>query len=117
MVVGRRAAGIGCASDSIYGATRGRIITFATIAGTDGAGLPERVALMVGLASLVANGFAMSAGNYSRTKPARQNYEHVFAVDDEKTRLVVASRSSPLKAALSMFTMMMLCGLVPLISY
>lgn len=58
---------------------------------------------MVGLAGLVANGFAMSAGKYSRTKPTRQNYEHALAVEDEKTRLVVDSGNSAIKAALSMF--------------
>ena len=115
MVAGEQAACAGSARDTIYGAARGTIITFTTIAGTVGAGLPERAALVVGLASLAATGFALSAGNYRRTKAARRCYEHVFAITGEQTRLEPTGDS--LKGALSMFAVIVLCGLVPLITY
>jgi VIT family len=51
--------------DWIYGGIDGTVTTFAIVAGVVGAELPGTVVLVLGLANLVADGFAMGAGNYS----------------------------------------------------
>ena len=43
--------------DIVYGANDGIVTTFAVIAGVSGADLPMRVIIIVGSASLIADGF------------------------------------------------------------
>ena len=50
--------------DMVYGATDGVITTFAVVAGVKGAGLDPQVALILGAANLLADGFSMAASNY-----------------------------------------------------
>jgi VIT1/CCC1 family predicted Fe2+/Mn2+ transporter len=57
------------------------VTTFAIVAGVVGAGLPSRVVLVLGLANLVADGFAMAAGNYSGTQAERDDYDRLLAVE------------------------------------
>jgi VIT1/CCC1 family predicted Fe2+/Mn2+ transporter len=49
--------------DLVYGANDGIITTFAVVSGVVGAGLSERVILILGFANLVADGFSMGASN------------------------------------------------------
>ena len=49
--------------DWIYGGIDGTVTTFAIVAGVVGADLPGTVVLVLGVANLVADGFAMGAGN------------------------------------------------------
>src|ERR1017187_9354166 len=67
--------------DWIYGGIDGTITTFAIVAGVVGADMPGRVVLVLGLANLVADGFAMGAGNYSGTKADSDFYKHQLAVE------------------------------------
>ena len=50
--------------DIILGANDGVVTTFAVIAGATGAGLSRGVVLIMGVANLLADGFAVGAGNY-----------------------------------------------------
>jgi VIT1/CCC1 family predicted Fe2+/Mn2+ transporter len=50
--------------DLVFGANDGLITTFAIVSGVVGAGLPERVILILGFANLVADGFSMGASNF-----------------------------------------------------
>ena len=50
--------------DIVYGANDGIVTTFAVVAGSMGAGLSREVILILGIANLLADGFAMGAGNY-----------------------------------------------------
>ncbi|MDX1612427.1 MAG: VIT1/CCC1 transporter family protein [Candidatus Thermoplasmatota archaeon] len=50
--------------DIVYGASDGIVTTLAVIAGVAGAGLSPVVALVLGLANLLADGVSMGAGNY-----------------------------------------------------
>lgn len=50
--------------DFIYGAIDGIVTTFAVIAGAAGAGLGDRVVIILGVANLLADGFSMSVSNY-----------------------------------------------------
>lgn len=58
--------------DIVYGAIDGAVTTFAVIAGVVGAGLPNGVIIVLGLANLLADGFSMAVGNYLGTKADRQ---------------------------------------------
>lgn len=50
--------------DMVYGALDGVITTLAVISGASGASLESHVALILGLANLVADGISMGASNY-----------------------------------------------------
>jgi len=67
--------------DWIYGGIDGTITTFAIVAGVVGADLPGMVVLVLGLANLIADGFAMGAGNYSATKADSDDYGRLLAIE------------------------------------
>jgi VIT1/CCC1 family predicted Fe2+/Mn2+ transporter len=67
--------------DWIYGGIDGTITTFAIVAGVVGADLPGTVVLVLGLANLLADGFAMGACNYSATKAELDDYERLLAIE------------------------------------
>jgi VIT1/CCC1 family predicted Fe2+/Mn2+ transporter len=50
--------------DLVYGANDGIITTFAVVSGVVGAGLSERVILILGFANLLADGISMGASNF-----------------------------------------------------
>lgn len=50
--------------DLVFGANDGIVTTFAVVSGAQGASLSPRVAIILGIANLLADGFAMGAGNY-----------------------------------------------------
>ncbi len=86
--------------DWTYGATRGAVTTFAIVAGAVGADLQSTAILVVGLASLLANGFALAARNFIASK------KYTFFPTE-----------SPLEAARVTFTACTGCGLIPLVAY
>lgn len=67
--------------DWLYGGIDGTITTFAIVAGVVGADLSAMVLLVLGLANLVADGFAMGAGNYSATKAELDEYARLLAIE------------------------------------
>jgi VIT1/CCC1 family predicted Fe2+/Mn2+ transporter len=67
--------------DWIYGGIDGTITTFAIVAGVVGADMPGSVVLVLGVANLVADGFAMGAGSYSGTKADLDDYRRLLAVE------------------------------------
>ncbi len=50
--------------DLVFGANDGIITTFAVVSGVTGAALAPRIAVILGIANLIADGIAMGAGNY-----------------------------------------------------
>jgi vacuolar iron transporter family protein len=74
--------------DWIYGGIDGVVTTFAVVAGVVGANLTSRVVLVLGLANLVADGFAMAAGNYSGTQAERDDYDRLLAVERKHIAIV-----------------------------
>ncbi len=54
--------------DWVYGGIDGAVTTFAVVSGVAGAQLSPNIVIVIGLASIVADGFSMAAGNYSATK-------------------------------------------------
>jgi len=67
--------------DWIYGGIDGAVTTFAIVAGIVGADLSVTVILILGFANLVADGFAMAAGNYSGTKAEHDDYDRVIGIE------------------------------------
>jgi VIT1/CCC1 family predicted Fe2+/Mn2+ transporter len=55
-------------ADSVLGSIDGCVTTFAVVAGSVGGGLPANVAIILGLANLIADGFSMGASNYLGVK-------------------------------------------------
>lgn len=58
--------------DALLGGIDGCVTTFAVVAGATGAGFAAGVAIVLGLANLVADGFSMAAGNYQAGKAERE---------------------------------------------
>jgi VIT1/CCC1 family predicted Fe2+/Mn2+ transporter len=58
----------GMVGDFVLGAVDGTITTFAIVSGVAGAGLTTGVALVLGLANVLADGFSMAVGNYLKAR-------------------------------------------------
>lgn len=67
--------------DWVYGGIDGTATTFAIVAGVVGAHLAPRVILILGGANLIADGFAMAAGNYLATRSELEEFRHAEAVE------------------------------------
>lgn len=68
--------------DAVLGAIDGCVTTFAVVAGVAGANLPRSVALILGLANLVADGFSMAVSNYQRNKSEREIIERARRTEE-----------------------------------
>ena len=67
--------------DFVLGAVDGTVTTFAVVAGVAGAGLSGNVAVILGLANLLADGFSMAVGNYLSTKAEQQVVDNVRRIE------------------------------------
>lgn len=74
--------------DAVLGSIDGCVTTFAVVAGTAGATLPASVAIILGLANLVADGFSMAASNYQRAKSEHELLGRARAVEEMHVREV-----------------------------
>ena len=83
-----RDPGISYLRDWIYGGIDGVVTTFAVVASVVGADLSSKVVLVLGVANLVADGFAMAAGNYSGTQAERDDYNRLLAVERKHIAVV-----------------------------
>lgn len=72
--------------DWIYGGIDGAITTFAVVAGVVGAELSVGIVLVIGLASVVADGFSMAASNYSGTKAEKDDYDRLKKIEERHIR-------------------------------
>ncbi|MFP4415791.1 MAG: VIT1/CCC1 transporter family protein [Chitinivibrionales bacterium] len=61
--------------DAVLGGMDGCVTTFAIVAGTVGGGFGASVALILGVANLMADGFSMAVSNYQKTKVERDEVE------------------------------------------
>jgi VIT1/CCC1 family predicted Fe2+/Mn2+ transporter len=89
--------------DAILGGIDGCVTTFAVVAGTVGGGFPNIVAIVLGFANLLADGFSMAVSNYQNTKSQRdlveearrteeQHIEHIPKGEQEEIRQIFASK-------------------------
>lgn len=67
--------------DWVYGGIDGTVTTFAIVSGVVGARLSPGVILILGGASLIADGFAMAAGNYLATRAEDDEFQYAEAVE------------------------------------
>ena len=68
--------------DWVYGGIDGAVTTFAIVAGVVGADLSSGVALILGVANLVADGFSMAASNDSGTKAEHDDAERLRRIEE-----------------------------------
>jgi VIT1/CCC1 family predicted Fe2+/Mn2+ transporter len=60
--------------DIVYGGNDGIVTTFAVVAGTVGAAMPDYVIVILGLANLLADAFSMGTGSFLSLKSERDQY-------------------------------------------
>lgn len=70
------------AGDAILGAIDGTVTTFAIVAGATGADLAPGIALVLGLANVLADGFSMAVSNYLRAKADLHVVERARRVEE-----------------------------------
>lgn len=68
--------------DAVLGAVDGTVTTFAVVASVAGAGLGTGVAVVVGLANVVADGFSMAAGNALRARADHEILAQARAMEE-----------------------------------
>jgi vacuolar iron transporter family protein len=69
--------------DWVYGGIDGAVTTFAIVSGVAGAQLPPRVIMILGGATLIADGFAMAAGNYLATRAEEEELGYAASVESQ----------------------------------
>lgn len=74
--------------DFILGAIDGTVTTFAIVSGVAGAELSGLIALVLGVANLLGDGFSMGVGNYLKAKSDRQIVERARKQEEEHIKLV-----------------------------
>ena len=65
--------------DWVYGGIDGTVTTFAIVTGVIGARLSPGIILILGGASLIADGFAMAAANYLATQAEHEEFHYTEA--------------------------------------
>jgi VIT1/CCC1 family predicted Fe2+/Mn2+ transporter len=84
--------GGGHLGDAVLGATDGGITSFAVVAGAVGGGFSSLVVVILGVASLLADGFSMAVSNYLGTKSdaeaadqsRREELRHIEAIPEHE---------------------------------
>jgi len=68
--------------DAVLGGIDGCVTTFAVVAGAVGGGFPAVVAIVLGFANLLADGFSMAVSNYQGTKSQREFVEEARRTEE-----------------------------------
>lgn len=68
-------------SAGILGAIDGCVTTFAVVSGAAGAGFPSSVALVLGFANLIADGFSMAVSNFEAVKSEQELVKHMETIE------------------------------------
>lgn len=74
--------------DFVLGAIDGAVTTFAVVAGVAGAGYSASVAIVLGMANLLADGFSMAVGNYLSSKSEKQVIDRVRRMEARHIEVV-----------------------------
>lgn len=98
--------------DFIYGSVDGAVTTFAVVSGVEGAGLPSRIVIILGLANLLADGFSMAIGNYLGTKAEIEQRQHEGRALEKTARQV-----NPIHAGGVTLISFILVGILPLMTF
>lgn len=78
-----RTTGNQIVSDAVLGGIDGCVTTFAVVSGAVGAGFPSIVAVVLGFANLLADGFSMGISNYEAVKAEQEFAESVRESEEE----------------------------------
>lgn len=70
-------------SDAVLGGIDGCVTTFAVVSGVIGAGLSPSIAVVLGFANLIADGFSMAVSNYESIKAAGEFIQSVRVSEQE----------------------------------
>lgn len=70
-------------SDAVLGGIDGCVTTFAVVSGAVGAGFSSQVALVLGFANLLADGFSMAISNYESIKAKQEFTESIRESEQE----------------------------------
>lgn len=108
------ANGQGWIREFVYGAIDGAVTTFAVVAGSAGAGLGPAIVLILGLANLIGDGFAMACGNYLSTKADHHAAARGTDAQGDTPRDI---EHTARKEALTTFTAFVVVGFIPLIPF
>jgi VIT1/CCC1 family predicted Fe2+/Mn2+ transporter len=95
--------------DAVYGANNGIITTFAIVASVEGANLGNTAILVVGFASLFADGFSMASSDFLANKAELARKKSNNLEEQEK--------HNPKIAALFTFLAFVIVGIIPLTPY
>lgn len=96
--------------DLVFGANDGIVTTFAVVSGVTGAALSPRVAIILGIANLLADGFAMGAGNYLGMRSEQEFQQRT-------TGQVTEGHVHALGHGAAIFLAFVLAGSVPLLPF
>lgn len=75
-------------SDAVLGGIDGCVTTFAVVSGVVGAGLPSSIAVILGFANLLADGFSMAVSNYESHRSKQEFIESVKRSEERHIDLV-----------------------------
>jgi VIT1/CCC1 family predicted Fe2+/Mn2+ transporter len=69
--------------DAVLGGIDGCVTTFAVVSGAVGAGFSSTVALVLGFANLLADGFSMGISNYEAGKAQQEHIDRIRLIENE----------------------------------
>lgn len=69
--------------DAVLGAIDGCVTTFAVVSGAVGAGFSSTVAVVLGFANLLADGFSMGISNYEAGKAQQEHIDNIRLIENE----------------------------------
>lgn len=68
--------------DFVLGAVDGTVTTFAIVAGAAGAGMSSGVAIILGIANVLADGFSMAASNFLKARSDQQILQRYRVIEE-----------------------------------
>lgn len=81
----------------VYGGIDGAVTTFAVVSGAVGAGLSNKVIIILGFANLLADGFAMSVGAYLSAKSVKDQKKAKSRIDKTITNNAIILKKQNLR--------------------